>query len=143
MAAKFIPQRWLLPTKALSASQTATILFSSGSTAEPKGIQLTHANLVSNVLSAAEVIPLGDRDGLSAALPFFHSFGLTATIWLPLVCGIRVHYHTNPLDGAQIAQMVREEASTILFATPTFLMAYIRKARPQDCLLYTSDAADE
>ncbi len=132
LAAKFFPQRWLLPTKALSASQTATILFSSGSTAEPKGIQLTHANLVSNVLSAAEVIPLGDRDGLSAALPFFHSFGLTATIWLPLVCGIRVHYHTNPLDGAQIAQMVREEASTILFATPTFLMAYIRKARPQD-----------
>ena len=48
------------------------------------------------------------------------------------MCGIRVHYHTNPLDGAQIAQMVREEASTILFATPTFLMAYIRKARPQD-----------
>lgn len=132
LAARCLPIRSLLPPSAMDGSQTATILFSSGSTAEPKGIQLTHHNLISNVFSAAEVIPLGDEDGLSAALPFFHSFGLTATIWLPLLNGVRVHYHTNPLDASQMAQMVREESSTILFATPTFLMAYIRKARPQD-----------
>ena len=132
LKARLYPMSWLLPAKCFDRNRTASILFSSGSTAEPKGIKLTHHNLMSNVEAAIEVIPLGNHDGVSAALPFFHSFGLTGTIWLPALAGIRAHYHTNPLEGARIAEMVREEKSTILFATPTFLMGYIRKAKPED-----------
>jgi acyl-[acyl-carrier-protein]-phospholipid O-acyltransferase/long-chain-fatty-acid--[acyl-carrier-protein] ligase len=130
--ARLYPMSWLLPTKCFDRTRTASILFSSGSTAEPKGIKLSHHNLMSNVEAAVEVIPLDNHDGVSAALPFFHSFGVTGTIWLPALAGIKVHYHTNPLEGARIAEMVREEKSTILFATPTFLMGYIRKAKPED-----------
>lgn len=132
LKARLYPMPWILPTKCFDRTRTASILFSSGSTAEPKGIKLTHHNLMSNVEAAMEVIPLSTHDGVAAALPFFHSFGLTGTIWLPALAGIRVHYHTNPLEGAKIAQMVREEKSTVLFATPTFLMGYIRKAKPED-----------
>ncbi len=132
LKARFFPVSWMLDSDSFDRTRTASILFSSGSTAEPKGIQLTHHNLMSNVEAAAEVIPLNNQDGISAALPFFHSFGLTGTIWLPALAGIRVHYHTNPLEAARIAEMVRTERSTILFATPTFLMGYIRKAQPED-----------
>ncbi|MDB4665228.1 acyl-[ACP]--phospholipid O-acyltransferase [Verrucomicrobia bacterium] len=132
LRARLLPASWFLPAICWDRKRTATILFSSGSTAEPKGIQLTHHNLMSNVDAASEIIPLSNDDGLSAALPFFHSFGLTATIWLPALAGFPVHYHTNPLDAASIVEMVRKERSTILFATPTFLMAYIRKAKPED-----------
>ena len=132
LIARLFPSSWFLPAKCFDRNRTASILFSSGSTAEPKGIQLTHHNLMANVYAASEVIPLNDADGVSAALPFFNSFGLTGTIWLPALAGIRVHYHTNPLEAGRIAEMVREEKSTILFATPTFLMGYIRKAKPED-----------
>ncbi len=132
LKAKLLPMSWFLPKACWDRERPATILFSSGSTAEPKGIVLTHHNLTANIQCALEVIPVGDQDHLSAALPFFHSFGLTGTIWLPALAGMPVHYHTNPLEAAKIAEMVREEKSTILFATPTFLMAYIRKAAPDD-----------
>lgn len=132
LKAKLFPMSWILPTPCWDRERPATILFSSGSTAEPKGIVLTHHNLSANIQCALEVIPVGDQDHLSAALPFFHSFGLTGTIWLPALAGMPVHFHTNPLEAAKIAEMVREEKSTILFATPTFLMAYIRKATPED-----------
>ncbi|MBT5926395.1 MAG: MFS transporter [Verrucomicrobia bacterium] len=132
LIARIFPMSWFLPALCFDRNRTASILFSSGSTAEPKGIQLTHHNLMANVHAAAEVIPLGHQDGVSAALPFFHSFGLTGTIWLPALAGIRAHYHTNPLEATRIADMVREEKSTVLFATPTFLMGYIRKANPED-----------
>lgn len=132
LKAKLFPLSWFLPKACWDRERPATILFSSGSTAEPKGIVLTHHNLTANIQCALEVIPLGDQEHLSAALPFFHSFGLTGTVWLPALAGIPVRYHTNPLEAAKIAEMVREEKSTILFATPTFLMAYIRKATPED-----------
>ena len=67
-----------------------------------------------------------------AALPFFHSFGYTATLWFPLTSGLKSTFHNNPMDGGVIADLAREEKGTILLATPTFLLAYWRKAKPED-----------
>ena len=64
---------------------TATIMFSSGSTGEPKGVVLTHANILSNVLGLSQVFDLGPRDRLLGVLPLFHSFGFTGAMWFPLL----------------------------------------------------------
>jgi acyl-[acyl-carrier-protein]-phospholipid O-acyltransferase/long-chain-fatty-acid--[acyl-carrier-protein] ligase len=82
--------------------------------------------------SIRTVLHATDHDDLCAALPLFHSMGFTATVWLPLTVGFAATYHPNPVDGAAIAERVREERCTILVATPTFLLAYIRRATRED-----------
>ncbi len=130
LAALFLPARLLAP--APDSRTPATVVFSSGSTAEPKGVVLTHANILGNIESMRRAIAVHRRDTICAALPFFHSFGYTATLWFPLVAGFRAAYHPNPLDGAAVARVVRESRATILLATPTFLRSYIRKATRGD-----------
>jgi acyl-[acyl-carrier-protein]-phospholipid O-acyltransferase/long-chain-fatty-acid--[acyl-carrier-protein] ligase len=128
----FVPAAILSRERARCADACATIVFSSGSTAEPKGIVLTHHNIISNIEQMHTVIDLCRRDCMCGVLPFFHSFGLTATLWFPLVAGFRAAYHPNPLDGSTIASLVRNEKATLLLATPTFLHTYLRKAKPGD-----------
>lgn len=130
--ALFFPKAVLAGEKTFSPDSCATILFSSGSTAEPKGIVLSHHNIISNIESLNYAITLGKTDGMCAALPFFHSFGFTATLWFPILTGFKVSYHPNPLDGENIAKVVRKNRSTILMATPTFLKTYVRKATKED-----------
>ena len=72
------------------------------------------------------------NDNICSALPFFHSLGFTATLWFPLVSGFSAAYHPNPMDGERIAQVVREHRSTLLLATPTFLLSYLRRAKRED-----------
>ncbi|MBN1673529.1 MAG: MFS transporter [Kiritimatiellae bacterium] len=110
----------------------ATIIFSSGSTGEPKGVLLTHHNILSNIESFRAVYHFTRADRLCAFLPFFHSFGFTCTLWCPLVTGFAVFFHPNPLDAAKIAEIVREHRLTVLVATPTFLLPYIRRAKRED-----------
>jgi acyl-[acyl-carrier-protein]-phospholipid O-acyltransferase/long-chain-fatty-acid--[acyl-carrier-protein] ligase len=93
---------------------------------------LSHHNILSNIESMRAVFHYSPDDNICAALPFFHSFGYTCSLWLPLLCGFSVAYHPNPLEGAKIAEVVRENHSTLLFATPTFLLAYLRRAKPED-----------
>ncbi|ORJ58700.1 acyl-[ACP]--phospholipid O-acyltransferase [Geothermobacter hydrogeniphilus] len=116
----------------LDGGETATVLFSSGSTGEPKGIMLSHRNIQANIASLQMLIRTDSSDNVCAALPFFHSLGLTGTLWLPLISGFSASYHPNPLDGARIAELVRENRSTLLLATPTFLLAYLRRAKKED-----------
>jgi len=108
-------------------NETATVIFSSGSTGEPKGIVLSHENLSSNVQAVYDIFRMRKKDAIVGVLPFFHSFGFTGTLWLPLLAGIKVMYHPNPLDSVTIGKMVRTNKGTILMSTPTFLSAYIRK----------------
>jgi acyl-[acyl-carrier-protein]-phospholipid O-acyltransferase/long-chain-fatty-acid--[acyl-carrier-protein] ligase len=110
----------------------ATVIFSSGSTGEPKGVQLTHANILSNVEALAQLYDPGPADGVLGILPFFHSFGFTGTLWFPLLYGMRAVYHVNPLDAAAVGTLVREHGATYLLATPTFLQAYTRRCEPGD-----------
>ncbi|MFN8391509.1 MAG: acyl-[ACP]--phospholipid O-acyltransferase [Bdellovibrionota bacterium] len=110
----------------------ATVIFSSGSTAEPKGVILSHGNIASNIQSLYELFQLSHRDAVLGVLPFFHSFGYTATLWLPLLCGIRAVYHPNPMDAAMIGELVQRERVTLMMSTPTFLLGYIRKCTAEN-----------
>jgi acyl-[acyl-carrier-protein]-phospholipid O-acyltransferase/long-chain-fatty-acid--[acyl-carrier-protein] ligase len=104
----------------------ATVIFSSGSTGEPKGVMLTHFNILSNLEQFGHILNFTHRDRLLGILPFFHSFGFTVTLCLPAAIGTGVVFHPNPLDARTIGTLVRENAVTILLATPTFLQIYLR-----------------
>jgi acyl-[acyl-carrier-protein]-phospholipid O-acyltransferase/long-chain-fatty-acid--[acyl-carrier-protein] ligase len=133
---------WFLPggllERALSGGKTrtlddlATVIFSSGSTGEPKGVMLTHYNIASNIEQVGQTFMLDRKDTLLGVLPFFHSFGFTVTLWLPAVLGVGVAYHPSPLDLAAISELVRDYRVTFLLATPTFLQAYMRRCSPED-----------
>jgi acyl-[acyl-carrier-protein]-phospholipid O-acyltransferase/long-chain-fatty-acid--[acyl-carrier-protein] ligase len=109
----------------------ATIIFSSGSTGEPKGVVLTHYNVASNVEQLNQVFLLHANDRIMGILPFFHSFGFTGTLCLPAATGIGVVFHPNPLDSRVIGALVNKYAVTMLLATPTFLNAYTRRCEPE------------
>ncbi len=110
----------------------ATVIFSSGSTGEPKGVMLTHYNLVSNAEQLGQLLDFGPRDRFLGILPFFHSFGFTATLTAPAVMGIGVAFHPSPLEAKPIGELVRRYALTYIMATPTFLQIYLRSCEPGD-----------
>ncbi|MGD1210206.1 MAG: acyl-[ACP]--phospholipid O-acyltransferase [Candidatus Acidiferrales bacterium] len=132
----FLPGWWLERAlnggKARKLDDLATIIFSSGSTGEPKGVMLTHYNIASNIEQMAQTFMFGRKDSLLGVLPFFHSFGFTVTLWLPAVLGVGAVYHPSPLDLAAISELVRDYRLTFLIATPTFLQAYMRRCSPED-----------
>jgi acyl-[acyl-carrier-protein]-phospholipid O-acyltransferase/long-chain-fatty-acid--[acyl-carrier-protein] ligase len=135
-AALLLPAR--LIEKFAGASQkthiddTATIIFSSGSTGEPKGVVLSHYNIASNVEQLTQVFHLHGNDRILGILPFFHSFGFTGTLCLPVVAAIGVVFHPNPLEARAIGALVNRHAVTMLLATPTFLNSYTRRVEPKD-----------
>jgi len=129
----FLPAVLLCPARKCSPDDIATVIFSSGSTGEPKGIMLSHHNLLSNIEGFCMILRFQKKaDRLCAVLPLFHSFGFTATLWTPLITGFPAYYHPNPVDGAVIAELVRENHLTMLFATPTFLLTYMPKVKESD-----------
>ena len=109
----------------------ATVIFSSGSTGDPKGVMLTHFNITSNIQQVSQVFMLDGRDKILGILPFFHSFGFMAALWMPAVNGVGVVYHPNPLDTRVIGELVEKYRVTFLIATPTFLQAYMRRCTPE------------
>ncbi len=129
-----LPSSWseklFLAKAATSLDDTATILFTSGSSALPKGVVLTHANILSNIEMVREILPWAKRDAVLGVLPFFHSFGFTVTLWMPLVSGMSAAYHTNPMQTEAIAKLAVKAKSTLLFATPAFLQRYSQKIPP-------------
>jgi acyl-[acyl-carrier-protein]-phospholipid O-acyltransferase/long-chain-fatty-acid--[acyl-carrier-protein] ligase len=132
----------LLPVRALTGfaggervpglDDLATIIFSSGSTGEPKGVMLTQYNVASNVEQLAQVFLLQPKDRIMGILPFFHSFGFTATLCLPAAVGVGVVFHPNPLDSRVIGALINKYAVTFLLATPTFLNTYLRRCTPEE-----------
>jgi acyl-[acyl-carrier-protein]-phospholipid O-acyltransferase/long-chain-fatty-acid--[acyl-carrier-protein] ligase len=133
---------WLMPARLLQRvlgteqktglDDLATIIFSSGSTGDPKGVMLNHYNIGSNIEQMEQVLGLNHRDRVLGVLPFFHSFGFTGALCLPAVLGIGVVYHPNPLDAKTIGPLVREYKVTFLLATPTFLQLYLRGCSAED-----------
>ena len=134
--AKFLPARLLERAlgceKKIALDDLATVIFSSGSTGEPKGVMLSHYNIVSNGAQLEQVFGLGKSDRLLGVLPFFHSFGFLGTLAMPAIAGVGVAYHANPLDVKAIGPLVRTHAVTFLLATPTFLQLYLRGCAPGD-----------
>ena len=109
----------------------ATIIFSSGSTGEPKGVMLSHFNLDSNVEGVAQVLHVDSYDRVLGILPFFHSFGYLGTLWFPTIHGAGVFFHPSPLDAAAIGELTHKHHLTILVTTPTFLQLYVRRCTPE------------
>ena len=131
---------WTLPYRLLKSALGAkrrtdedlgTVIFSSGSTGDPKGVMLTHHNIFANIKQVTQVFMLGGDDKVLGILPFFHSFGFTIGLWLPAVHGIGVVFHPNPLDATSISELVSKYSVTFLIATPTFLQAYMRRCSPE------------
>src|SRR5438445_1431855 len=136
LAASFLPakavERFAGCDRHASLDDIATIIFSSGSTGDPKGVVLTHYNIASNVEQLNQVFMLHTDDRIMGILPFFHSFGFTGTLCLPAATGIGVVFHPNPLDSRVIGALVNKYAVTMLLATPTFLNAYTRRCTPEE-----------
>jgi acyl-[acyl-carrier-protein]-phospholipid O-acyltransferase/long-chain-fatty-acid--[acyl-carrier-protein] ligase len=124
------PQRLLLRWAADGTVPTldgvATIIFSSGSTGEPKGVMLTHYNVVSNMQQLDQAYDFKKNDRFLGVLPFFHSLGFTATLVGPAICGVGAAYHPIPTDSRTVGKMVEKHKLTLLLATPTFLQLYLR-----------------
>ncbi len=132
LKARMAPAAWLKEGSDPGADETAAIVFSSGSTGVPKGIMLSHHNILSNIESLRIVFGLTEKDNLCSALPLSHPFGYTASLWYPILSGAPVCYHSNPLNAGIIAREVRERRATALFATPAMLRLYTRKAKRED-----------
>ncbi|MDD5459041.1 MAG: acyl-[ACP]--phospholipid O-acyltransferase [Phycisphaerae bacterium] len=130
LRARFAP-RWFFKT-AKSADALAAVIYSSGSSGRSKGVMLSHYNIISNIEAAKMVFQIQDNDNICAPLPFFHSFGFTCTLWLPLLSGVSASFCANPLDGATVGKMARENRSTLLFGAPTFLLNYCKRAEKED-----------
>ncbi len=133
---------WFLPGKTLERvlsggkrkmlDDLATVIFSSGSTGEPKGVMLTHYNIASNIEQMGQTFMLSKGDVLLGVLPFFHSFGFTVTLWLPAFLAVGVAFHPSPIDLVAVSEMVRDYKVTFLLTTPTFLQQYTRRCLPED-----------
>ncbi len=111
---------------------SVVILFTSGSEKDPKGVQLTHRNIGSNVLGIMECMNLKPSEIILSILPLFHVFGHMVDFWLPLSQGMTAVTYANPLEYKTIPKISKEEKCTMVAATPIFLTGYLRESEPED-----------
>ena len=128
-----------LPTKILlknvhqgELDDNVVILFTSGSEKDPKAVQLTHRNFLSNIEAILSKFKITQDDIMLGILPLFHVFGHNTNFWLPLYFGMSVVTYANPLEYEKVCQVIKEEKVTVMLATPVFFMGYLRKSKPGD-----------
>jgi len=125
-------ERWVLGLRRHQPDDPATVIFSSGSTGDPKGVVLSHRNLAANAESIIQTIDPRPQDRVLGILPFFHSFGYTVTLWLPLQVGASMVFHADPRQSREIGKLCRQHRCTIFLATPTFLRLCMKRCEPGD-----------
>ena len=122
----------LLGLHKVKPDDTMTIVFTSGSTGRPKGVVLSHMNIAWNINQFVRQFNPGDDWWMMGALPLFHSFGFTTTIWCPLVSPLKVVYHYSPLEPRVISPLCAKYPVRIFVGTPTFFRLYLRKCQAED-----------
>jgi len=120
------------PQVVRKANDPAAILFTSGSEGLPKGVVLSHRNMLANAMQSLTRVAVNGQDKVFNVLPVFHSFGLTAGLVMPLVGGVPVYLYPTPLHYRIVPELVYGSNATILFGTDTFLNGYARSAHPYD-----------
>ena len=127
--AKFLARILKIPNE--GGELEAGLLFTSGSSGEPKGVVLTHRNILGNCaqIDATGLLPVSEK--VIANLPIFHSFGFTVTLWYPLLRGCSVVTLPSPLEVKKVAEAIKADSATILIGTPTFLKPYIKHIDPE------------
>ena len=131
IAAMVLPNQWcaaLLGMPKRGDREEAGLLFTSGSSGEPKGVVLTHRNIIANCDQIASLSILPENCVILGCLPIFHSFGFTATLWYPLLRGCGLVTVPSPLDTRRVIDAIHEEGATVLFGAPTFLRPLLKKA---------------
>ena len=104
----------------------ALLLFTSGSSGEPKGVALTHRNLIANVMQFGSRLGMQSNDSILGCLPLFHSFGCTVTLWFPIIYGLHLVTYPSPMEVKKLAQLIEKYRITLMISTPTFLRSYLR-----------------
>jgi len=135
--ASFLPAKLLqaIYGRASHITQTAAVLFSSGSEGTPKGIMLSHQNIISNIKQVSDVLDTREDDTIVASLPLFHAFGLTVTGLMPLIEGIPAICHPDPTDVVNIAKGISRYQATIFCGTSTFLRLFAKNTRIHPLML--------
>ncbi len=116
-----------LPGLGANLNDMSTVLFSSGSTGDPKGIMLSHANLLYNSWQISQHAKVDPNDAVVGYLPFGHSFGLGITLWMVAILQLSAHYHHNPLEARVIGQLMEEHKATLMAGTPTLMRGFLKK----------------
>jgi acyl-[acyl-carrier-protein]-phospholipid O-acyltransferase / long-chain-fatty-acid--[acyl-carrier-protein] ligase len=135
LTARFMPFGMLtrkLGLDRVKPGDVMSIIFTSGSTGEPKGVMLTHDNIASNLEAVRQLLQLKTTDMMLGVLPFFHSFGYTVSMWLPMCSAPGGVYHFNPLDSRTVGKLIEKYKATILMATPTFLRSYMKRCTVEE-----------
>ncbi len=116
----------LLGVRKKGGDREAILLFTSGSSGAPKGVVLTHRNVIANVAQFGSRLDLHEKDAVLGCLPLFHSFGCTVTLWYPVIEGVQLVTYPSPLETKRLAELIDKYRVSLLVATPTFLRGYLR-----------------
>lgn len=108
----------------------ATLLFTSGSSGEPKGVVLSHRNLLANITQFSSRLDLPKGSSLLGCLPLFHSFGSTVTLWFPVIEGVNLVTYPSPLETKRLAELIALHQVNVLLSTPSFLRGYMKRIDP-------------
>jgi acyl-[acyl-carrier-protein]-phospholipid O-acyltransferase/long-chain-fatty-acid--[acyl-carrier-protein] ligase len=133
IVSKIIPSRLLgkiLKLDTRSGNDEAVLLFTSGSSGEPKGVALSHRNVLANVSQFGSRLELPPQSSMLGCLPLFHSFGSTVTLWFPVIQGVNLVTYPSPLETKRLAELIAIHQVDVLLSTPTFMRGFMKRVDP-------------